>query len=315
MAGFPTTVGAWQSPAVEGDFATTNPRATALAGPGGLVAGPSGLYMARFAWVSQSRLDFDGAPAVANNFGSGPPTGFVRRAPFQATITNWLAEGSMMYGPGSSVGDLFVDGDFWVRNSGATAVQVGMKVYANPSSGLASFGATGAPATTALTASIAAGTASVTGTISGNVMTAASGLTGTIYPGATVSGTGVAAGTKVVSQLSGTSGGLGTYSVNIPNQTVASTALSFTHGVMTVTAGSGVAVGETLSGTGVTDGSRVTAFGTGTGGTGTYIVDPTQTAASTTITTADSIETGWYAWSAGLANELVKISRFNPFGG
>ena len=55
---------------------------------------------------------------------------------------------------------------------------------------------------------------------------------------------------------------------------------------MTVTAvGSGtIAVGQLITGTGVTAGTTITALGTGTGGTGTYTVSTTQTTASTTIT-------------------------------
>jgi hypothetical protein len=43
-------------------------------------------------------------------------------------------------------------------------------------------------------------------------------------------------------------------------------------------------LGMELSGTGVTAGTRITAFGTGTGGTGTYTVSTSQEVASTTIT-------------------------------
>lgn len=43
-------------------------------------------------------------------------------------------------------------------------------------------------------------------------------------------------------------------------------------------------VGSVLSGTGVTANTKVVAFGTGNGGTGTYIVDTSQTVSSTTIT-------------------------------
>lgn len=44
------------------------------------------------------------------------------------------------------------------------------------------------------------------------------------------------------------------------------------------------AVGQTISGTGVTAGTTITALGTGTGGAGTYTVSVSQTVASTTIT-------------------------------
>lgn len=53
--------------------------------------------------------------------------------------------------------------------------------------------------------------------------------------------------------------------------------------VSAVTSGS-LKVGQTLSGAGITVGTRITALGTGTGGTGTYTVSASQTAASTTVT-------------------------------
>jgi hypothetical protein len=55
---------------------------------------------------------------------------------------------------------------------------------------------------------------------------------------------------------------------------------------LTVTAvTSGVlSVGQTISGSGITAGTKITALGTGKGGTGTYTVDTSQTAASTTVT-------------------------------
>ncbi len=57
-----------------------------------------------------------------------------------------------------------------------------------------------------------------------------------------------------------------------------------------------VAVGQTLSGSGVTAGTTITALGTGTGGTGTYTVSASQTVASTTInavaTNANTLQMG-----------------------
>ena len=55
---------------------------------------------------------------------------------------------------------------------------------------------------------------------------------------------------------------------------------------LTVTAftGGNLAVGHILSGTGVTVGTKIVAFVTGTGGVGTYTVSALQTVASTTIT-------------------------------
>jgi hypothetical protein len=53
--------------------------------------------------------------------------------------------------------------------------------------------------------------------------------------------------------------------------------------VTAVTSGE-LTVGQTISGTGVTASTKITAFGTGAGGAGTYTVDTSQTAGSTTIT-------------------------------
>jgi len=55
---------------------------------------------------------------------------------------------------------------------------------------------------------------------------------------------------------------------------------------LTVTAVSSglLSVGQTLSGSGVTAGTKITALGTGKGGVGTYTVSASQTVASTTVT-------------------------------
>ena len=60
---------------------------------------------------------------------------------------------------------------------------------------------------------------------------------------------------------------------------------SITGTLMTVTAVTSGTVepGQFITGTGVTAGTRIVAYGTGTGGTGTYTVDISQTVASTTI--------------------------------
>lgn len=61
--------------------------------------------------------------------------------------------------------------------------------------------------------------------------------------------------------------------------------------VLTVTVAGTIplAVGNVLSGTGVTAGTKITSLGTGTGGTGTYNVSISQTAASTSITAVGEI--------------------------
>lgn len=310
---FQTAVRAVPAAAVEGDFASQNPRATVLAGPGGLIAPPEGLIMGRFAWLDRTLLDVNNAAILTHNYGVGVPAGFHARE-FKGTIITWLAEYSMTVMGGTEV-TLFTEGDFWVKNYGSNFAVDGHKCYARLSDGAPRFGVTGSPTTTSLTGSIAASTFSATGRIDDNLMTVTAVGAGTIVPGATISGTNVATGSKVLGQIlpliSGeTLGGIGRYSVSISDQSVASTAISGTYGTLTVTAGSGVIVGGVLSGTNVPAGSQVTAFGTGTGGSGTYITDATGTAASTAITQTLDVETPWVCRSEGAANEIVKITRW-----
>lgn len=66
-------------------------------------------------------------------------------------------------------------------------------------------------------------------------------------------------------------------------------------GTLTVTAmlsGDPIVVGQYLNGSGVTVGTYITAFSTGTGGIGTYLVNTSQTASSTTITAAGNALAG-----------------------
>jgi len=308
MPGFQTAVNVVPAPAVAGDFCDANPRGSVNAGPGGLVAGPNGLVIGRFAWWSEASLDADGAPAIANNYGAGPVTGFVHRE-MQGLITTYLTEAGMIIPAGFGV-TLMSSGGYWAKNDGLTEALVGQKAYANFADGRVSFAASGAPLAASVTGAVAASTAAVTGSIAGDILSVTAVGSGVLVPGGTISGAGVAAGTQIVSQLSGAAGGIGTYVVSIPEQNVASTAISETYGTLTVSAvGSGVlGVGDVLSGAGVTAGTAITALGTGTGGVGTYIVSPNTVVSSTTITGGTDVETKYIAMSAGLPGELVKIS-------
>lgn len=167
------------------------------------------------------------------------------------------------------------------------------------------------------TASIAANAAtSVTGSIAGNVLYVTAVTSGTLVAGATITGTGVAASTKILGQLSGTTGGIGTYAVNNA-QVVASTTITATYGVMTVTATTSgtFSVGQTLTGTGVTAGTKITQLGTGTGLLGTYYVDQPTVVASTAITgkatpvtvTYDSVS-GGFVITSGTAGATSTVA-------
>jgi hypothetical protein len=306
---FQTQVGVQPAVAVAGDFASSNPRNSVLAGQGGLVAGPNGVTVGRFAWAV-APLDDVGAPTSVSNTGFGPVTGFVHREQ-QALITTYLAESSMLVPQGFPI-TLFSTGDFWVKNDGTTTALFGQKCYANYADGRATFAATGSPIGGALgTGTIASTTATFNASISGNVLTVTAMATGTLVIGAIISGgTGVITNTAIVSQLTGSVGGTGTYLVNFGEQTVASALLTGTWGLLNVTAAttSTFAVGDLLTGSGVAAATNIVALGTGTGGTGTYIVQPAQNMSSSPIGANVNVETKWIAMSEGLAGELVKIS-------
>lgn len=310
-AGFQTQVYSQPVQAVAGDFATANQYASIKAGPGGLISGAAGLTIGRFAWIA-APTDPNGTDQIANNFGNGAPAGFVHRAQ-QGLNTTFLSDAGMVIPSGFPV-TLMSQGDFWVINDGTTVAQYGMKAYADVLTGKVSFAATGSQTTGAsVTASIAASTFSVTGSIQGDVLNVTAVGSGSVVPGATISGTGIATGTQISSQMSGIAGGVGTYALTVSQQkAVASTTVSGTYGTMTVTAvGSGtLAVGQQLSGTNVVAGTAITALGTGTGGTGTYIVNNNTVVSSTTVTAFSNVETGWTATSAAQPSGLVSISRW-----
>lgn len=314
---FQTVVRNQPAPAIEGDFASANPRHSALTQQGGqYTAGPNGCVVARFVWTDPATRQ------TLQNYGSGLPVGFLHRNQ-QGLIYTWLAEATMLAPAGYAL-DAHDGGDFWVRNRGAGPNKVGDKAFANFGDGTAIFAAAGSsPAAAAsATGSIAANTFSVTAAILappqnsavGSILRVSAVGSGVVVTGATISGTGVTTGTKVGPQISGTPGGVGDYEVSIP-QTAASTTVSGAYG--TFTAASAVTgtfgVGQVLSGTGVTTGTTISALGTGAGGLGTYIVDTSQTAASATISAAGYIETKWSAATIGAAGELVKMQS-QPLG-
>jgi hypothetical protein len=320
--GVQTSVNTLQNPAVVGDWCDSNPRYSVDAGPFGLVAGLQGLTVGRFAWLDATILDSDGAPARANNYGTGLPAGFVHREN-QALIVNYLADASLLIQPGYQC-TLTSGGGVWVANSGTTEAQFGQKAFAYLATGLVAFAAAGTifGGASATASSIAASTFSVTGSIAPSgeggddtqsIMTVTAVGSGTIYPGSSISGTGIPTlpAPQIVAQLTGTTGGVGTYAINVPEITAASETISGTYGTLTIGTATGTfAVGDVLTGSGVVAGTTITANISGTGGTGgTMVVNNNTVVSSTTITASIAVETAFYARSSGLAGELVKISN------
>lgn len=133
---FQSQVNLTQAPGVEGDFASANPRHSALSVEGGFVAGAGGVVVGRFAWM-------DASGKVLTSSGSGVPTGFVHRE-MQALISTYLTEAGLVIPAGFAVGGLFNAGDFFAKNAGAGAVTIGMKAFANNTDGSIKFAAAGA---------------------------------------------------------------------------------------------------------------------------------------------------------------------------
>lgn len=310
---FQKTANLYSAPGIAGNFATANPFASAIALEGAFVAGPAGVTVGRFAWA-------DSLGITVSNSGTGTPSGFVLRDSNFPLITAYLAETSNIVLQGFAV-TLVKAGDFWATNANTVSTKVGDKVYALYGSGSVVTGVTGTPpqgasvtgaiapaATTSVTASIAAVPANSS---NGSVMTVTAVGSGVLVNGGTLSGTGVASGQTIASQLTGTTGGIGTYLLTLPQAVATSTTITEAYGVLTVSAvGSGtLGIGDVLSGTGVTTGTTITQLGTGTGGNGTYYVQTSQTASSTTITATGGIETPWTCQTVAGPGEVFIMSR------
>jgi len=275
--GFQTSVKLQPAPAVEGDFASTNPRASVLAGESQIVAGASGVTVGKFAW-----LDAAGNKAYSYGQIGQAPNGFVART-HQALITTYLAEAGVVIPAGFPV-TMFNSGDFWAKVTGATGATIGASVYATYADGSITIGAaaTGAVVTgligTTMTAAIGC---TCTATASGTALTT-SAQTGYLSVGDVISGTGVPAGTTIVAQVSGTAGAAGVYTTSVATTASSATVTSFGT-TINVTAITGIlSVGDTLSTGGV-----VTAQVSGTAGsTGryTFSIPATAYTASGTVT-------------------------------
>lgn len=298
--GFQNRVNLQQAPAVAGDFASSNPRATVIAPEAGFVAGAGGVVVGKFAWV-----DADGR--TVHSYGSAPaaPDGFVHREE-NALITTYLGESSNVIPVGFPV-ILHRSGDFFGLVEGSTAATKGAAVYAGYSDGSINIGS--APAGFSATGSIGA---TFTATGSGTDLTT-SVVTGLISIGDEISGTGVPAGTTIVSQTSGTTGGAGVYVTSVATTASAATVTSF--GIVlniTAVASGTVSVGDPVSGTGVPSGAVIASSVSGTsGGVGIYKISVAATAyaASTTLTGVGGVLTTWTASLAAAVGELTAISK------
>ena len=302
MTGFQASVNIEVPFAVAGDFASSNPRATVLAGPGGLIAGSTGVTVGKFAWVDPS----DAKTTYSRGTAGVAPSGFVHREQ-QALIQTYLSESSMVIPQGFMV-TLHAEGDFWAINAGPAALSINDAIYANYATGdVAQAAAANASATGSIGATF---TATGSGT---NLTTSA--VTGLISVGDTIAGVGVPVGITIVSQTSGTTGGAGVYVTSVATTIAAATGTSFGNKLNITAVSSGTLdVGESVTGTGVPAGAVISSQLSGAiGGVGVYVISVPATAyaASTAITSVGGVvATGWKAKSAAAVGELVKISTW-----
>jgi hypothetical protein len=134
MSGFQIAVATQPAPAVEGDFSSSNPWSSMLAGEGALTAGPAGVTVGRFAHA----LLTTGVVTSARP-GGASRLGFVGRHQPQI-ITAFLGQASLLI-PGGLETTLHDSGDFWCRfAAGAT---IGQKAFAADADGTATSAVAG----------------------------------------------------------------------------------------------------------------------------------------------------------------------------
>lgn len=294
---FQTRVNRYLPLGVEGDFASANPRASVLTSEGGLIAGPAGVTVGRFAWIMA-----DGKTVTNFAQGARKPDGFVRRS-IDALITQYLGEFSNLI-PGGFPVTLFDAGDFLVKVRGAQSAVNGA-VFASYADGTAVAGA--APAGTTGTGSIGA---TFTATATGNQL-AVTAVTGVLSIGDTISGTGVPAGTTIIAGPA--AGGAGTYTTSVVTTAAAATVTSFGV-VLNVTAATGLfAVGDAVTGTGVPALATIESQVSGpVGGVGLYTLNipATAYAASTALTVVGGIATSFNYKTVAIVGDIAKISTW-----
>ena len=240
---------------VAGDFASANPRATALTPSGGaLIAGANGVTIGKFAWIAS-----DGR--TVNNYAASAvkPSGFVHRDQ-QGLLTQYLQAAGVLIPPGFPV-TLMVAGDFLATDLGPSSMASQSAIYAGyADGGIYTAAPSGASVTAAIGSTNTASLGSTNTATLGSTFTASAGspstelvvtaVTGLISIGDVVSGTGITPGTTILSQVSGTTGGAGTYNLSAANTCSAATVTSFGT-VVNVTASTGlISIGDSVSGSG-----------------------------------------------------------------
>lgn len=186
MAGFQTSVGLNQAFAVPGTLLVAYPYTSVAALPGELLAGSSGVTMARFAWAHNTT-------GVVSN---GKPNqllsarcGLVTRESGVASITDYLGEASMLIAPGREV--TLYDSGHAIIACPASGAAPGQKVFASYFDGSFTVGTAGTPTTSTLSVTTTSGSATISFT------------GGNLAPGMPITGTGIPASSFVATVNAG----------------------------------------------------------------------------------------------------------------
>ena len=132
--------------------------------------------------------------------------------------------------------------------------------------------------------------ATFTGSITGNTLDVTAVSSGVLAVGQAISGYGVTYGMTILSQSTGAPGAVGQYTLTQPatqfTGSISTASLGTSLGTLTVTAVTSgkLVLGQVISGGIPATNTRVTSFGTGFGGNGTYGVTVSQTVTSTPLT-------------------------------
>ena len=240
---------------VEGDFASANPRATALTTDGGsLIAGPSGVAIGKFAWIGA-----DGR--TVSNSGQYPalPDGFVHRDQ-QGLLTQYLQAAGSIIPPGFPV-TLMRQGDFLDKNTGPSSITRYSTLYASYIDGSLQTAAATAGSVTATLGST--NTASLGATFTGTASVASTSLvvtavTGLISIGDTVSGSGITDAPTIIAQTAGTTGGAGTYTLSSAETCTGGTVTCFGNVVNVTAVSQYISVGDSITHASYPAGAKIT---------------------------------------------------------
>ena len=285
IGSFQTRVNLYNPLGVEGDFASANPRASLLTNDGGsLIAGPDGVTIGQFAWVSA-----DGRTVTNQGQYPAQPDGFVHRDQ-QGLLTQYLQAAGTLIPPGFPV-TLMRAGDFLDKNAGPSSITRQSTLYASYLDGSLTTAAGTAGSVTATLGSTNTASLGATFTAAASVASnqlVVTAVTGILSVGDTVSGSGITGGQTITAGPA--AGGAGTYTLSAVATCTGGTVTCFGPTIKVTAVSTYISVGDVVAGgSGFPVGATITAQLSGTtGGVGVYSISApgtAYTASATGVTT------------------------------